>query len=100
MRNTFFTFILLLTFVFGCSNGGQSELSRALSSAVKQKKVSQNKMQSVIAEYEKLREEDATSAREYAINILTAIEAGGDSTHIDALRRELFRKRNEGKVGV
>lgn len=94
------TFLLVLLIAFGCSRAGESQLSRALSAAVKERKVSQKKMDNILAEYDKIRKENSIGAREYAIQILTALEVGGDSTHIDAIRREMLRKRNEGKVGV
>jgi len=66
-----------------------------LSGAVKEKKVTQSKMESILKEYDKLSDEDKSTAREYVDLILSAIEMGGDSTHIDAARKHVLRKKQE-----
>jgi predicted solute-binding protein len=85
-------FVFLLVLALGCSKG-ESQLSKALSTAVKEKKVSMKKMESILQEYEKLHDEDKIIAREYLNQILNAIEMGGDSTHIDVVRRQILRTK-------
>lgn len=96
---TSLAFILLALLAFGCS-GGESKLSNALSIAVKEKKVTPKKMQSILDEYEKLSDEDEIIAREYVNQILNAIEAGGDSTHIDVVRKQVLKAKKEAGRSV
>ena len=85
--------IVLFMLHGGCTSPGQSKLSRALTTAVKEKKLSREKMENILSEYELLRQDNKEKAREYAERIVTAIEMGADSSHIDVVR-----KRVRGKV--
>ena len=87
--------IAILFFLTSCS---ESELSKALTEAVKQKKVSQRKMDSIMKEYEMLRDKDRDISRKYVDGILNALEMGGDSSHIDVVRRLVVEE--DGKVKV
>lgn len=91
---------ILLTIVsVSCSSSGESELTKALRGAVKEHKLTEKKMQSILTELGQLRDEDKARAREYAEQVLTAIKMGGDSSHIDAVRRQLMKtKKIEIKV--
>jgi hypothetical protein len=73
-------------------------LSESLAGAVKEKRLSQQRMQSIIAEHDKLRDEDKSKARDYVEQVVGAIEAGGDSTHIEAARKMALRRQGEKKV--
>lgn len=82
---------LILWLSGGCSSGGESRLSKALSLAVKEKKVTQKKLDTILLEYNTLWDDDKKKAREYVTQILNAIEMGGDSSHIDAVRRQMLK---------
>lgn len=98
MRYLSLSVIIVIVFVSGsCVFKGESELSKALSVAVKERKLSQRKMEYILTEYEKVRVEDKSKARQYVTSILGAIEMGGDSTHIDAARREVLKIQRDGK---
>jgi len=90
---------VLISFCLGsCGSPGTSKLSDALAKAVKEKKISEKKVESIMKEYELLRDRDKTIARKFADQILTAIQMGGDSSHIDAVRRSVAAK--DGKIKV
>lgn len=89
LRILSFLFLFMLS---GCFTKGESQLSKALSGAVKEKKVSKKKMESILKEYEMLRDDDRNKARVYAEQIIQAIEMGADSSHIDVIRRKLSRE--------
>jgi hypothetical protein len=79
---TIFTLILS-----GCGFKGHSDLEDALSLAVKERKLTEKKKVIILKEYEILRDEDKQKARTYVEQVVKAVEMGGDSTHIDAVRR-------------
>lgn len=87
---------LIIFFIFaGCSSKGPTDLSRALTAAVKDHKLSVKKMENIISEYNLLRKNDEEKAREYVAKVLNVVKMGGDSTHIDVVRRQILvvRKR-------
>ena len=86
LRSLFILLIAILT-LSGCGTKGESELSKALSGAVKEKKVSQRKMDSIMKEYETLQDRDKKISRKYVESILNALKMGGDSSHIDVVRK-------------
>ena len=94
VRLSFIAFLL----VSSCGIKGESELSKALSGAVKENKVSQRKMNSIIKEYEMLRDRDRETSRKYVDGILNALKMGGDSSHIDVVRRLLVEEDGKAKV--
>ena len=94
LRISFIAFLFLTS----CGTQGESELSKALSGAVKEKKVSQRKMDSIMKEYETLRDRDREASRKYVDGILNALEMGGDSSHIDVVRRLVEEKNGKAKV--
>lgn len=95
----------ILSFLFtgflagACVSQDESKLSKALTGAVKDQKISAQKMDKILAEYHKLREEDEKVAHDYANVVLNAIEMGGDSSHIDAACKQVLRRVKE-KVKV
>lgn len=93
---TCFFSILLLT--AGCSPGGESQLTKALNLAVKEEKITQKKLESILVEYNKIRVDDKKVAHEYVTQILSAIEMGGDSSHIDVVRRQVLKSKPEANV--
>lgn len=93
------SFLLVCFLVGACVSKDESKLTKALSGAVKDQKISAEKMERILAEYDKLREEDKKIAHDYASVVLNAIEMGGDSSHIDAARKQMLRRVN-GKVKV
>ena len=90
----------LLIVIFGsCSSKGESQLSKALSAAVKEHKISPELKTSILKEYDLVRDEDRTKAREYVVQVLNAIEMGGDSSHIDVARRQVVESlKHKAKV--
>jgi hypothetical protein len=83
---------LIMLLVFGaCASRGESQLSKALTGAVKERKISPRKMQRILAEYDEVREKDRDKAREYMLQVINAIEMGGDSTHIDVARSQVVK---------
>ena len=82
-------FVLLLLLSAACTSKSQSDLSKALTVAVKEKKVSKEKMEDILIEYELLRENEKEKARTYADQIVKALEMGADSSHIDVLRKQI-----------
>lgn len=51
-------------------------------------------MDAILAEYNNLREDDKKKAQEYVLQVLSAIEMGGDSSHIDAVRRQILKSKS------
>lgn len=86
---------LLLLVIFARCSPGESRLSGALSTAVKEKKVSERKRQALLNEYENLSRHDAEKARRFVESILNAIEMGGDSTHIDVARQQVLKNTEQ-----
>jgi len=82
--------LVFLVFLAGCSRGS-STLETTLSAAVKDRRLSEKKMEIILKEYDSLRSEDRDKARLYVEQIKTAVEVGGDSTHIDVARRMVLR---------
>lgn len=97
MRRSTLTFFLMLFILAACSKG-ESTLSKALTAAVKERKLTQKKMEYILAEYDELRDDDKQKAREYFDQVLNAIEMGGDSTHIDVARKQVLRKQKTKKT--
>ena len=86
--------VWFLTLVLGagaCISKGESQLSKALSAAVKERKLSAQKMDTILKEYDEVREKDRDKAREYVLQVINAIDMGGDSTHIDVARRSVVK---------
>lgn len=87
---------LLLSFLAlagACFSGGESKLSKGLTVAVKEKKITQEKVETILAEYENIRDDDKKKAQEYVTQVLSAIQMGGDSSHIDAVRRQILKTK-------
>ncbi len=101
MRNHFLLPFLLLALLFGsCSSQGHSKLEKALSSAVADEKLSPRDQDAILEEYSALRDENKKKASEYAEQIVTAIELGADSSHIDVVRRQFVKKNLPPKITV
>ena len=98
MSRNVLCFILILWVAGGCISRGESQLSKALTLAVKERKISQKKLENILIEYDKIRDDDKKKAQEYVELVLSAIEMGGDSSHIDAVRRQVLRKPSKAKV--
>ena len=99
MRVITLSLAFVLSIATSCSFKGESELSKTLSIAVKEKKLSPRKKDYILDEYDRLRDEDKSKAREYLKAVVNAVEMGGDSTHIDAARRQVINKKVE-KISV
>ena len=93
MRAIAISVVFILSIATSCSFSGESELSKALSTAVKEKKLSAKKKEYILNEYDRLRDEDKSKARQYADGVVNAVEMGGDSTHIDAARRQVINQK-------
>ena len=91
--------LVVLLFCGSCTPPGQSKLSKALTAAVKEKKISEKGMETILKEYDYIRKEDRDKAREYVTLVLSAIEMGGDSSHIDVVRQRVVRSMKK-KVKV
>lgn len=87
--------VFLLFIGGGCVSKSQSDLTKALSGAVKEQKISQKRMVRILSEYDMLQEEDKENAREYALKIISTIELGGDSSHIDVIRTQFVKRKIE-----
>lgn len=81
--------ILSLLVCSACVPKSTSELKDALSVAVKEDKISPKKMETILEEYEMLREENKEKARIYVQQIVSAIKMGGDSSHIEVARKQV-----------
>lgn len=93
MRSYFLWPLIALTLLFGaCSSKGHSELQKALSTAVSDEKLSPLQMENILKEYDALRDNDKEKARQYVEQIVTAIEMGADSSHIDVVRKQFIKK--------
>ena len=88
--------VILALVASACATKGHSDLDDALSLAVKEKKLSEKKKGIILNEYEILRDRDKAKARTYVEYVIKAIEMGGDSTHIDAVRRLTAGERTGG----
>ena len=82
--------LLCIVLLGGCFGKGDSELSKALSGAVRDNKISQKKMDSILKEYKLLVDQDQDKARKYALDVISVIDMGGDSSHIDVVRTRLI----------
>jgi hypothetical protein len=82
------SFIILLVLFAACTPASETALTKALQAAVKDKKVSAQKMERIIREYEVLRKEDKAKSAEYVDKVVSVIEMGGDSSHIDVIRKQ------------
>lgn len=90
------SFILLL-FCAGCSGAPRnSDFTRALTAAVKEEYISEKKKVYILKEYEMLWNDDKDKAREYVLQMINALEMGGDSTHIDVVRNQFLPVRKGG----
>lgn len=85
--------LLVLMIAASCATKGYSALENALETAVKEKKLSAKKMEIILKEYDILRDQDKEKARIYVEQVEKAVEMGGDSSHIDAVRRLAAGKR-------
>jgi hypothetical protein len=83
-------FIIILLVCTGCTSESHSDFSKALAAAVKDRKISEKKMQNILKEHEMLRDQDHDKAKEYVLQLMNAIKMGGDSTHIDVVRRQIL----------
>jgi hypothetical protein len=92
--------ILLIAILLAssCTSQTQSKLSKALAAAVKDEKVSKKKMQDILKEEANLRDEDRVKANDYALKILNVLEMGGDSSHVDVIRKQIManKKKSDG----
>jgi len=79
-----------------CASKGHSDLEDALSVAVKERKLSEKKREIILKEYDILRDEDKQKAKTYVEQVVKAVEMGGDSSHIDAVRRLAAGQRKGG----
>lgn len=94
MRHLPTAVLLLVLMVAGsCATKGHSDLENALTTAVKEKKLSEKKMEIILKEYDILRDQDKEKAKIYVEQVVKAVEMGGDSSHIDAVRRLAAGKR-------
>jgi hypothetical protein len=83
-------FVLIFLLGIGCSSESDSDLGKALTSAVKDRKLSEKKMRDILEEHRFLDDHDRQKAREYVLKILNVIKMGGDSSHIDLARRQVL----------
>lgn len=88
----FFTrcFIIILLVCTGCASKSHSDLNKALAAAVKDQKISEKKMHDILEEHEILRDRDDDKAKEYVLKLINVIEMGGDSSHIDVVRKQIL----------
>ena len=93
MTRTVLCLLSVLALAGACFSGGDSKLSKALTVAVKEKRISQKKVETILTEYDKIRDDDKKKAQEYVTQVLNAIEMGGDSSHIDAARRQILKTK-------
>jgi hypothetical protein len=85
-----FTFLFcIVLFAGACTSKTQSRLSKALIAAVKDDKISEKQMQDILEEEAKLREENRVKANDYALKILNVLEMGGDSSHLEVVRKQI-----------
>ena len=85
-------FIILLVFT-GCTSKSHSDLNKALAAAVKDQKISNKKMRDILQEHEILNDRDDYKAKEYVLKLINTIEMGGDSSHIDVVRKQVLGGR-------
>jgi len=90
--------ILILLVLASCLSNTQSELTKSLSVAVKEKKISAKTREKIILEYDKLRDQDKEKARQYVLQIVSAVEMGGDSTHIEVARKQVLEGMKDGET--
>lgn len=85
--------IIILLLFTGCTSKSYSDLNKALAAAVKDQKISNKKMRDILQEHEILIDRDDVKAREYGLKLLNVIEMGGDSTHLDVIRKQILGVR-------
>ena len=93
MPRLYILFVAMAIAAFSCTSKGHSDLEDALSVAVKERKLSEKQMEIILKEYDILRKEDREKAKLYVEQVVKAVEMGGDSTHINAMRRLVTGKR-------
>jgi hypothetical protein len=86
-------FVIFLLILGSCTPKGQTELSKALQAAVKDNKISARKKEIILSEYAVIRKDDKQKASEYVLKVLNVIKMGGDSSHIDVVRRQVLRTK-------
>lgn len=91
--NRFFAVCLILVLMagYGCTKS-HSALNKALTAAVKDKKLSEKKMHAILAEHEFMLDGSHEKTGEYVERIVKTIDMGGDSTHIDVVRHQILGK--------
>lgn len=72
-----------------------SELSKALTGAVNDRKISRKTMDNILKEYELLVDQDRDKAREYVLGIMNAIDMGADSSHLDVVRKQVVGSKEK-----
>ncbi len=87
MRHLTVSCFLIFMIAGSCATKGHTDLAEALTIAVKEKKLSDKKKEIILKEYDILRHEDKEKAKTYVEQVVKAVEMGGDSSHIDAVRR-------------
>jgi hypothetical protein len=90
MKNTIkISLLLLVVAVISCRKG-EDAFTRPLDQAIKERKISKQKALQIRQEYAKLPD---TLQNKYVKAVTAILEAGGDSTHVDVVRRRLIRKK-------
>jgi hypothetical protein len=91
--------IIPVVFLFLCTScqlaGGSSDFNKALLGAVKDEKLSEKEMTEILREYSELREMDGDKGEAYRMKVMNIIKMGGDSSHIEVARRQLFKARKK-----
>jgi uncharacterized protein (DUF2225 family) len=92
MRYVIIPVLFLLFLCASCQLAGEkSDFNRALNGAVKDEKLSSKGMAEILREYSELREDDGDRAERYRLKVMNIIKMGGDSSHIDVARRQIFK---------
>lgn len=82
--------LAIVLIITSCSGKGSFELR--LEAAVKDRMLTISKSHKVLAEYDSLLEHDKSRASTYAKRIREILDVGGDSSHVDLVRRQVFRQ--------
>ena len=87
MGNKLLIFFLLV--MLSCS--GKSGLELRLENAVKDRKLSRQKSALILKEYDSISNKDEIKAANYAKRIREILDVGGDSSHVDLVRRQVLK---------
>lgn len=85
--------LILIVFLFALGCTAKDPLAKPLKAALADRKITKNKVSEIQKEYATLNDKDSEKAEEYVKRVTAVIEIGGDSSHIDLVRKQVLSKK-------